>query len=67
MALFFATAAEEVWEALLPGGSLSNRKRLQRHYWQLSEGLRTSPLVFGTAVILGETADYGDGWAIPCT
>ena len=27
MALFFATAAGEVWEALLPGGSLSNPKQ----------------------------------------
>ena len=61
-----ATAAGEVWEALLRGSLSNPEKRLQRHYWQLSEGLPVSPLVLGLAVMLGETAAYGDGWAIPC-
>ena len=67
MALFFATAAGEVWEALLPGGSLSNPKKAATPLLATVGGIAGPALLYlGLAVILGETAAYGDGWAIPC-
>ena len=66
MALFFATAAGEVWEALLPGGSLSNPKKAATPLLATVGGIAGPALLYlGLAVILGETAAYGDGWAIP--
>lgn len=67
MALFFATAAGEVWEALLPGGSLSNPKKAATPLLATVGGIAGPALLYlGLAAILGETKDYGAGWAIPC-
>lgn len=69
MALFFAIAAKEVWESMLPGGALSNPRRA------------ATPLMATLGGIVGPAAIYlawaylsgpdtfqqlGKGWAIPC-
>ena len=67
MALFFATAAGEVWEALLPGGSLSNPKKAATPLLATVGGIAGPALLYiGLAAVLGEMKDYGQGWAIPC-
>lgn len=67
MALFFATAAGEVWEALLPGGSLSNPKKAATPLLATVGGIAGPALLYiGMAAVLGETESYGRGWAIPC-
>ena len=67
MALFFATAAGEVWEALLPGGSLSNPKKAATPLLATVGGIAGPALLYiGMASVLGETESYGRGWAIPC-
>jgi NhaA family Na+:H+ antiporter len=67
MAVFFAIAAGEVWEALLPGGSLSNpRKAATPLIATLGGILGPAGLYLLATMFMGSTADYGDGWAIPC-
>lgn len=67
MALFFATAAGEVWESMLPGGSLSNPKKAATPLLATVGGIAGPALLYlALAAILGETANYGRGWAIPC-
>ena len=67
MALFFATAAGEVWEALLPGGSLSNPKKAATPLLATVGGIAGPALLYiGLAAVLGEMENYGQGWAIPC-
>ena len=67
MALFFATAAGEVWEALLPGGSLSNPKKAATPLLATVGGIAGPALLYiGLAAVLGEMKNYGQGWAIPC-
>ena len=67
MAVFFALAAKEVWEALLPGGPLSNMKTAATPLMATAGGVIAPALLYVLGVILlGETKTLGRGWAIPC-
>ncbi|WP_158222515.1 Na+/H+ antiporter NhaA [Rhodopirellula sp. MGV] len=67
MSLFFAIAAKEVWESLLPGGSLSNPRKAATPLLATFGGI-VGPAVFfiSGAMLTGTTAEFGKGWAVPC-
>jgi len=67
MAMFFAIAAKEVWESLLPGGALSNPRKAATPLMATLGGI-VGPTAFylGGAVLTGTYAELGRGWAIPC-
>ena len=67
MALFFAIAAKEVWESLLPGGALSNPKKAATPLLATLGGI-VGPALFyvAGAYATGTHADLGQGWAVPC-
>lgn len=67
MALFFAIAAKEVWESLLPGGALSNPRRAATPLFATVGGILGPALVYiGGAFLTGTESTLGDGWAVPC-
>lgn len=66
MAFFFAIAGCEVWEALLPGGALSNPKKAATPLLATVGGLAGPAGVYlAGCYALGRT-DITNGWAIPC-
>ncbi len=67
MALFFAIAGKEVWEALLPGGPLSNPRKALTPLLATAGGVIGPALVYAAgAYALGHWDTLGRGWAIPC-
>lgn len=67
MALFFAIAAKEVWESLLPGGALSNFRKAATPLMATAGGVVGPAIVYTIgAAVTGHLADLGRGWAIPC-
>jgi NhaA family Na+:H+ antiporter len=67
MALFFAIAAKEVWESLLPGGALSNPRKAATPLLATVGGIAGPALVYIAGTYLTGTHDVlGKGWAIPC-
>ncbi len=67
MAFFFAIAAKEVWEALLPGGSLSNPRRAATPLFATAGGILGPALVYIAVVAYtGHTDELQRGWAVPC-
>jgi NhaA family Na+:H+ antiporter len=67
MALFFGIAAKEVWEALLPGGSLSDPKRAATPLMATAGGIFGPALVYIAGTYLtGTNETLGRGWAVPC-
>ena len=67
MALFFAIAGKEVWEALLPGGALSNpRKAATPLFATLGGIIGPAGLYAIGALLLGQWGALGNGWAVPC-
>ena len=67
MALFFALAAKEVWEAFLPGGSLSNVRKAATPLLATLGGIVGPALVYlAGAAAVGQMSTLGSGWAIPC-
>ena len=67
MAFFFAIAAKEVWEAMLPGGSLSNIKQAATPLVATVGGIVGPALVFLMgAALCGQWNDLSRGWAVPC-
>ena len=67
MALFFAIAAKEVWESMLPGGALSNPRKAATPLLATFGGIAGPALFYlGGCVLTGQTAVFGDGWAVPC-
>ncbi|WP_164104293.1 Na+/H+ antiporter NhaA [Candidatus Laterigemmans baculatus] len=67
MALFFAIAAKEVWESLLPGGALSNPKRAVTPLLATLGGIFGPALIYIAGTYLSGTHEMlGKGWAIPC-
>ena len=69
MALFFAIAAKEVWESLLPGGALSNPRKAATPLLATVGGILGPVVVYLTGAYLGgeETfAVFKNGWAVPC-
>lgn len=67
MALFFAIAAKEVWESLLPGGALSNPRKAATPLLATLGGI-VGPALFylGGAYATGSQDQLGQGWAVPC-
>lgn len=67
MALFFAIAAKEVWESMLPGGSLSNPRKAATPLMATVGGIAGPALVYvGGCYLTGSMGDLGRGWAVPC-
>lgn len=67
MALFFAIAAKEVWEALLPGGSLANPRKAATPLLATAGGVLGPALLYVAGTfITGTSAELGRGWAVPC-
>ena len=67
MALFFAIAAKEVWESLLPGGALSNPRKAATPLMATAGGVVAPALVYAAgAYALGHWEALGRGWAVPC-
>lgn len=67
MAFFFAIAGKEVWEALLPGGPLSNpRKAATPLLATLGGIIGPAGLYIIAVLIMGQWPELGRGWAIPC-
>jgi NhaA family Na+:H+ antiporter len=67
MALFFGIAASEVWEALLPGGALSNpRKAATPLIATLGGIVGPAGIYLAGAGLTGTLPELGSGWAIPC-
>lgn len=67
MALFFAIAGKEVWEATFPGGPLSDPKKAATPLIATFGGMAGPAGVYVLgAVMLGELSELGNGWAIPC-
>ncbi|MEO1525380.1 MAG: Na+/H+ antiporter NhaA [Planctomycetota bacterium] len=67
MALFFAIAAKEVWESLLPGGALSNPKKAATPLLATLGGIiGPAGLYVAGAYLTGTHDDLGKGWAVPC-
>lgn len=66
MALFFAIAAKEVWEAvILSGGSLRGRRALTPLIATVGGMAGPIAVYLVLAAALGIMADVGRGWAIP--
>ena len=67
MALFFAIAAKEVWESLLPGGALSNPKKAATPLMATLGGIvAPAGLYLAGAAATGTLSSFGQGWAVPC-
>lgn len=73
MAFFFAIAAKEVWEALLPGGPLSNPRKAATPLIATLGGIIGPAGMYIAAVLIcnytvdpGQWGALGKGWAIPC-
>jgi NhaA family Na+:H+ antiporter len=66
MAFFFAIAGSEVWEALLPGGALSNPKKAATPLLATLGGLAGPAAVYIGGCYAFGRMDISRGWAIPC-
>ncbi len=67
MALFFAIAGKEVWEALLPGGPLSNPRKAMTPLLATAGGVVGPAAIYAAgAYSLGLWDTLGRGWAVPC-
>jgi NhaA family Na+:H+ antiporter len=67
MALFFAKAAKEVWESLLPGGALANPRKAATPLLATLGGVVGPALVYLAGCSLTDTHEtLGRGWAVPC-
>jgi Na+:H+ antiporter, NhaA family len=67
MALFFAIAAKEVWESLLPEGALADRRKAATPLLATAGGILGPACVYlAGCTLTGSHATLGDGWAIPC-
>jgi NhaA family Na+:H+ antiporter len=67
MAVFFAIAGKEVWESFLPGGALSNPRKAATPLIATLGGVAVPAAVYlGGAAAIGQLAELGRGWAIPC-
>ena len=72
MALFFAIAAKEVWEALLPGGALSDPRKAATTLLATLGGIVGPAGLYVVGVLLFSSmnltswAELGRGWVVPC-
>lgn len=67
MALFFAIAGKEVWEALLPGGALSNPRKAATPLLATLGGIIGPAGLYAIGVLMFSSwKELGSGWAVPC-
>lgn len=67
MALFFAMAAKEVWESLLPGGPLSKWRTAATPLMATLGGVIVPAAVYAVGcLMIGKWDTLGRGWAVPC-
>lgn len=66
MALFFAIAGSEVWEALLPGGALSDPKKAATPLLATVGGIVGPAGIYLLGVAWLDDPSLTNGWAIPC-
>lgn len=67
MALFFAMAGREVWEAMRPGGDLHNPRRAAMPLLCALGGMAVPAGLYVAGVtILAAPAALYNGWAVPC-
>lgn len=67
MAFFFAIAAKEVWESLLPGGALANPRKAATPLLATVGGIVGPALIYlAGALVTGSYETFGNGWAVPC-
>ncbi len=72
MALFFAIAAKEVWESLLPGGALSNPRKAATPLLATVGGIVGPAGIYLLGVMMFDAPnpdgvrELFPGWAIPC-
>jgi NhaA family Na+:H+ antiporter len=66
MVFFFALAAKEVFEAMLPGGALASVRRAVPPLAAAVGGMAMPALIFIALAVAIGPADLARGWAIPC-
>ena len=67
MAFFFAIAAKEVWEAMLPGGALANPRKAATPLIATVGGILGPVAVYLIgAAAWGQWSNLSGGWAVPC-
>ena len=66
MALFFAIAGKEVWEALLPGGALSDPRKAATPLLATVGGVLGPAAIYIAGVMLTGQQELTNGWAVPC-
>jgi len=66
MCFFFAIAAKEIWEALLPGGALSSARKAATPLLATLGGVAGPALIYVGGTIWFQRPDLARGWAIPC-
>jgi Na+:H+ antiporter, NhaA family len=66
MVFFFALAAKEVFEAMLPGGPLASPRRALSPLAAALGGMAAPALIYVALSLTRGPADLVRGWAIPC-
>ena len=66
MVFFFGLAAKEVYEAMLPGGSLSSPRQAAVPVLAATGGMVAPALIYLAVVSAAGQPDLARGWAIPC-
>lgn len=65
MCFFFAIAAKEIWEALLPGGVLSSARKAMTPLIATAGGIAGPALLYACGTVVFDRPDLGRGWAVP--
>ncbi len=66
MVFFFALAAKEVYEAMLPGGPLSSPRQAMVPVFAAVGGMAAPAAIYLASVALIDRPDLARGWAVPC-
>ncbi len=66
MCFFFALAAKEIWEALLPGGALSSPKKAATPIIATAGGIIGPAGLYVAGVAILGMSELFRGWAVPC-
>ena len=65
MCFFFAIAAKEIWEALLPGGALSSAKKAATPLLATAGGVIGPALIYLAGTVVFHRPELSRGWAVP--
>ncbi len=66
MCFFFALAAKEIWESLLPGGHLSTPRKAAMPLVATAGGMIGPAVLYYIGCQVWERPDLIRGWAVPC-